>query len=123
MTAVKIVQLKGEYRSRKRRQAWQSLYLGTVVTEEERELARRACARGVIRSGMSVDDLREIFDALDLGKRGEVKVRCSRDGRYMRRLTTTDDWYMCTNGCKEIRHGVGSNFGLMLLGFCYKASK
>jgi hypothetical protein len=69
MTAVKIVQLKGEYRSRKRRQAWQSLYLGTVVTEEERELARRACARGVIRSGMSVDDLREIFDALDLGKR------------------------------------------------------
>jgi hypothetical protein len=42
----------------------------------------------------------------------------------MRRLAPTGNWWMCSNGCKELRHGDPErNFGLMLLGFCHKAAR
>lgn len=51
-------------------------------------------------------------------------MRCSRDGRFMRRLVPNGHWWMCSNGCKELRtDDEVLNFGLMLLGFCYKGVK
>jgi hypothetical protein len=32
-----------------------------------------------------------------------IRMRCLVDGRWMRRLAPGGHWWMCSNGCKELR--------------------